>query len=307
MAHIFAVGGRRSQPMSFPSASFARLCQMLRCAVISIDLSQVNLCLSEFVFGGTVQNSKRSPCFLAMAMGSMSLPWGIWPSLPHKRRCSGPFALRLLRQDFDHRCEERRFWSIDCEGFWSFDCTHTVGGLIRCKHVCWWFVDHIDNDWRQWQEQRQEVLAIEILLISATSTLKTLVFFCVLGISCFLSGAGHELLHFLVFLPLSHACRQRQITLRLAMQSLRVEKQRSGMLQLLCFRTHVRIGDKPILLVVMTPGFLVCHPSRLLLNEHSGELPVLILALGIQSASKSLKPFSVYRDSRVSCKRRVWE
>jgi hypothetical protein len=59
------------------------------------------------------------------------------------------------------------------------------------------------------------------------------------------------------------------------------------------------------LLVVMTPGFLVCHPSRLLLNEHSGELPVLILALGIQSASKSLKPFSVYRDSRVSCKRRV--
>ena len=98
-----------------------------------------------------------------------------------KGRCSGPFALRLLRQDFDHRCEERRFWSIDCEGFWSFDCTHTVGGLIRCKHVCWWFVDHIDNDWRQWQEQRQEVLAIEILLISATSTLKTLVFLLCLG------------------------------------------------------------------------------------------------------------------------------
>ena len=48
--------------------------------------------------------------------------------------------------------------------------------------------------------------------------------------------------------PAFEPCRQRQITLRLAMQSLRVEKQRSGMLQLLCFRTHVRIGDKPILL-----------------------------------------------------------
>lgn len=183
-----------------------------------------------------------------MAMGSMSLPWGIWPSLPHRRRCSGPFALRLLRQDFDHRCEERRFWSIDCEGFWSFDCTHAVGGLIRCKHVvCWWFVDHIDNDWRQWQEQRQEVLAIEILLISATSTLKTLVFFWCLGNILLLERRWTRTVAFPDF-PAFEPCRQRQITLRLAMQSLRVEKQRSGMLQLLCFRTHVRIGDKPILL-----------------------------------------------------------
>ena len=50
-------------------------------------------------------------------------------------------------------------------------------------------------DWRQWQEQRREVLAIEVFLIRATNTLKALVFFCVLlGISCcLLRGAGHEL------------------------------------------------------------------------------------------------------------------
>lgn len=188
---------------------------------------------------------------------------------------------------------------------------HTVGDLIRCNYVCWWV---LDNHWLEAMARAEAgspchrsildqgdkhfkstcfllcFVGNILLLITRRWTRTVRHEICVKYWLFDLSGEywwGQNLYMLPVAFPESEPSRQTQITSRLAMQSLHVEKQRSGMLQLLCFRTLVRIRDKRLLLVVMTPGFLLVSSFKAS-PEWTFWRAVLTLARGIQSASLSL-------------------